>query len=149
MPTLLSPKGLRRRPLQPYFPLEYYEENPVKNKGGRGVRKLASKKRGQWSNGALKAAFEALDNGYKMKDVCQKYGIPSSSLRDYYLDKRKCRKLGAAAFLIKDEKAELVQYLKDMVKISCPLTTIQLRLKVGEIIQARMTPFTNGASGKS
>ena len=149
LPTQLSPRGLRRRPLQLYFPFENYEEDLVRNKGGRGVKKMASKKRGQWSNGALKAAFQALDNGYKMKDFCQKYGIPRSSLRDHYLSKIKSRKLGAAVLFIKDEEVELVQYLKDMVKISCPLTTIQLRLKVGEIIQARMTPFTNGVSGKS
>ena len=57
---------------------------------------------------------------------------------------KKSIKLGATTILINDEVTELVQYLKDMVKTSCPLNTTQLRLKVAEITQARMTPFTNG-----
>ena len=43
----------------------------------------------------------------------------------------------------------LVQYLEEMIRISCPLNTTQLKLKFAEIIQTRKTPFSNGMLGKS
>ena len=45
------------------------------------------KKRGQWSNEALRLSINAFDSGYKMKDVCKRFGIPRSTLREQYLGK--------------------------------------------------------------
>ena len=132
-PKQVSYRRFKKRPLQPYSSLQNYEEEPIRNKRGRGVKILALKKRGQWSNRALKAFFQALDNGYKIQEVSQKYGIPRSSRRENYLGKRKSRKFGAIAILTMVEKAKLVVYMEDMVKISCLLNTTQLRLKVVEI----------------
>ena len=47
------------------------------------------------------------------------------------------------------EEKELVKYLEDMVRASCSLNIIELKLKVAEIIQRRMIPFINGMPGKS
>ena len=128
LPKPLSPRRLRKGALQPSSPLQNYEEEPIRNKRGRGVtqRKLAPQKK-RWSNATLKAAIQTLDNGHRMKLVCQKFGIPRSSFREHYLEKRKSRKVRVAAVLTMAEEAELVQYMEDMIKISCPLNTIQLR----------------------
>ena len=105
--------------------------------------------RGQWTSAALKLAIDALDTGYPMSQVCKKYEIPRSSLRDHYVAKRKSRKSGPPGIFIIAEEEELVQYLQEMVRVSCPLNITQLRTKVAELTQTRWTPFTNGIPGKS
>ena len=42
-----------------------------------------------------------------------------------------------------------MKYLEEMVRVSCPLNITQLKAKMGEITQTRLTPFTNGIPGKS
>ena len=70
-------------------------------------------------------------------------------MREHYIGKRKSRKIWPKGVLTKAEEASLVQYLKEMVRVSCSLNIAQLKLKVAEITQTRMTPFTNGIPGKS
>ena len=105
--------------------------------------------RGQWTIETLKLAIDALDTRYPMSQMCKKYGIPRNSLRDYYVGKRKSRKSRPLGVLTTTEEEELMQYLQEMVRVSCPLNIIQLRTKVAELTQTRWTPFTNGNLGKS
>ena len=57
-------------------------------------KKIAKSQRAQWSSEALYLAIEGLDDGYKMSEVCEKYNIPSSSLRDHVVGRFKGRKMG-------------------------------------------------------
>ena len=104
---------------------------------------MPKKIRRLWCNEALRLAFDALDSGYKMSEVSMKYGIPRSSLREHYHGRRKSRKLGPKGVLTMVEEEELVKYLHKMVRVSCPLNIAELKLKVVEITQGRMTPFIN------
>ena len=90
---------------------------------------------------ALCLAIDALDNGYKFSEVCMKYEIPRSSLRDHYVEITKSTKIGPKGVLTMEEETILRQYLEEMVRISCPLNTTQLKLKVAEIIQGRSTQY--------
>ena len=110
---------------------------------------MPSKRRGQWSNEALRLAFEALDNGYKMMDVGNKYEILKSILRKHYFKKKKSRKLGPKGVLTIAEEGHLMKYLEEIVKIFCSLNTIHLKLKVVKITQIRMALFTNKVLRKS
>ena len=94
-------------------------------------------------------AIDALDSGYNMSQVSRHFQIPRSSLRDHYEGRTKSRKLGPQAVLTKVEEEQLVTYLEDMVRVSCPLNITELKAKVAEITQTRLTPFTNGILGKS
>ena len=51
----------------------------------------------------------------------KKYGIPRSSVRDSYFGKRKSRKLGPQGVLTTAKEEELLHYLQEMVRVSCPL----------------------------
>ena len=114
-------EGLRSRDLTAREPLQRFEEQPAQSIGGRGVKKMPIKPRGQWSNKALIAAIDALDDGYKIQDVSNNFGIPRSTLREHYVGKRKSRKIGPKGVLTMAEEASLVQYLVEMVRVSCPL----------------------------
>ena len=60
-------EGLRTRDLTAREPLQRFEEQPTQSIGGRCVKKIPPKPRGQWSNKALIAAIDALDDGHKMQ----------------------------------------------------------------------------------
>jgi hypothetical protein len=111
--------------------------------------KNQGKKRGAWTNKALKAALDALDDGHKMAEVSKHYKIPRTSLRDHANGKTKCRKYGAKGVLTKEEEKYLCQYLEEMVRWGHALTPTQLRVKVAQLTQTRPTPFTNGMPGIS
>ena len=51
--------------------------------------------------------------------------------------------------LTKEEEKELIHYLQLMVELGHPLTPGQLKAKVGEITQSRVTPFRDGIPGNS
>ena len=101
------------------------------------------------ANEALRLAIRALDNGHKMKDVYKKYEIPRSTFREHYLGKRTSRKIGPSTTFISAKEKELVHYLEEMVRLACPLNTSQLKIKVVEMTQTRITPFKDGTPNKS
>ena len=96
-----------------------------------------------------KLAIDALDSGYPLSQVCKKYGIPRSGLRDHYIGKRESRKSGPQGVLIPAEEEKLVHYLQEMVKVFCPLNITQLRAKVTKLTQTSWIPLTNGIPEKS
>lgn len=83
----LCTNAMRREPID-MPPLPNLEQ-PTKNKGGRGIKKRVKKNTFDWIDHALQLAMAALDNGYKMEQVCKKYGIPRTSLKDHYSGKTK------------------------------------------------------------
>ena len=105
-----SPRSLRARAGLSRSPLQDLDQISTRNKCGRGIKKKSKCMRGQWTSTALKLAMDTLDTGYPMSQVCKKYGIPRSSLRDHYVGKRKSRKSGPAGVLTTAEEEELVHY---------------------------------------
>ena len=51
--------------------------------------------------------------------------------------------------LTAEEEHDLVGYLDKMIALGHPLNPSQLKLKVAEITQERVTPFKNGIPGES
>ena len=84
-----------------------------------------------------------------MAEVSRKYKIPRSSIRDHYKGSTIQRKLRPKIILTNEEELQLVEYMHLMVKWDHPMTPTQVKAKVAEIIQERITPFTNGIPGKS
>ena len=74
-----------------------------------------------WSDKDLKQATGALDSGYSMKEVCEAYSIPRTSLRDHYNGRIKCRKMGSQSILTKKEDNKVVEYMVDMGRLAYPL----------------------------
>ena len=105
--------------------------------------------RAKWSDEDLKLAIEALDSGYSMREVCEAFSIPRTSLRDHYNGRLRSRKMGPPSILTKVEQDKLVLYMVEMAKLAHPLSATDLKLKVVEICQTRETPFKDGIRGKS
>ena len=80
-----------------------------------------------------------------MRDVSSKYRILNFTIREHYVGKTKSRDLGPHAILTMVKEEKLVQYLEEMVRVSCPLKN-PTKVKVTKITQTRMTPFINGIS---
>ena len=83
---------------------------------------IAKAKRAQWSSEALHLAMEGLDEGYKMNEVCKKYNMPRSSLRDHQIGRSRGRKMGPKTILTKDEEIKLCHYIDLMVEWRHPMT---------------------------
>ena len=110
---------------------------------------LVKKTRAHWSNEALKLAIEGVDQGYSMAEVCRKYRIPKSSLRDHIVGRTRGRKMRPKTILSQEEEEKLCEYIDLMVHWGHPMTPTQLKNKVAEITQARVTPFKNGIPSDS
>ena len=78
--------------------------------------------RSQWSNESLELAIEGLGQGYKIFEVCEKYNIPRSSLRDHFLGKSRGRKMGPKTVLSTKEEEKLCEYIDLMVNWGHPMT---------------------------
>ena len=123
-----SLRRLRKNLISPRQPLESFQEEHPRNKGGRGIKKPAPKKREQWSHAALRLAIDALDSGHAIGEVSKAYGILRTSLREHYIGKRETKKSEPKEVLTMAEEEDLVHYMEEMVRMSCPLNTTQLKL---------------------
>ena len=135
-------------------PLEPQEEDHNLNhdfltKQGIGEEGKKLCKNGNWSTKTMDLAFEKLDDGYLMPEVSVFFKIPRSYLRDHYLGITTSRKRGPQGVLTAEEEKALVVYLDEMIALGHPLNPSQLKLKVAEITQERVTPFKNGIPGES
>ena len=83
-----------------------------------------------------------------MSEVCLKYGIPRSSLRDHIEERTRTRRMGPNTILTQEE-CQLVDYIQMMVLWGHPITPSQLKSKVAEITQLKIIPFKNGIPGDS
>jgi hypothetical protein len=75
--------------------------------------------------------------------VARYFDMPASSLRDHIYGRSTRRKRGRQGVLSVQEESDLIQYLLKMQDLGYPLTVGDLRLKVAEIIETRVNPFTN------
>ena len=69
-----------------------------------------------------------------MKEICEAFSISRTFLKDHYNRKFKRRKIEPPKILIKDEKAKLLEYMVEMVRLIHPLSINDLKLKVVEIL---------------
>ena len=92
-------------------------------------------------------AIKGLDQGYKISEVCEKYNIPRSSLKDHIVGISKGRKLDSKTILSMDKEVKLCDYIELMGKWRHPMTSTQLKAKMAEITQDRMTTFKNEVLG--
>jgi len=95
----------------------------------------------------LQYVLDAVESGGRICTVARHYGIPASSLRDHLYGCTIHRKRGRQGVLTNKEEEELERYLLQMQDLGYPLTIAQLRLKVVEITQTRVTPFRDGIPG--
>ena len=110
-----------------------YGSKTYEKQGWKGGQKNNKKKRGLWTNKAVKLAINAVDSGYKMSQVCKQFQISRSSLRNHYEARKKNRKLGPLGGLTTVEEKELVHYLEKMVRASYPLNITHFKAKVVEL----------------
>lgn len=96
------------------------------------------------------AAMQAVDAGSPIWTMARYFDMPASSLRDHIYGRSTGRKYGRQRVLsvqeesdLVQEENDLVQYLLKMQDLRYPLTMGDLRLKVAEIIETRVNPFTN------
>ena len=105
--------------------------------------------RAKWSDEDLKLAIGALDSGYNMREVCEAFSIPRTSLRDHYNGRITSRKMGPPSIPTKEEEDKLVLYMVEMATLAHPFSASDLKLKVAEIYQTRGTPFKDGIPSKN
>ena len=77
------------------------------------------KTRANWSDQDLKDAISCLDIGYIIKEVCEAFSIPRTSLRDHYEGRVKGRKMGPKSILTKEEEENLVAYMMEWLDWHC------------------------------
>ena len=103
----------------------------------------------KWSDEDLKLAIGVLDSRYSMREVCEAFSIPRTSLRNHYNEKVTSRKMEPPSILTKEDEDKLVFYMVEMAKLAHPLSVTDVKLKVAEFCQTRGTPFKDGIPGKS
>ena len=60
---------------------------PSPPQGTQRLQNLRGKyTRAKWSDADLKLAIGALDSGYSMREVCEAFSIPKTSLRDHIME---------------------------------------------------------------
>ena len=130
------------------MPLQMRRKPPQKEEDSKSKKK--GNLRAQWTDEALKEAIQAIDDGYTIEEASIHYSIPKTSLRDHISGKIIIsRKMGPAPTLTKEEEVALIHYLEEMVDLGHLLNPSQLKTKVGEMIQSRLTPFKQGIPGNS
>ena len=82
----------------------------------------------------MRLAFDAMERGGRLRTVARHYGIPASSLRDHLYGRTLTRKRGRQGVLTSEEEASLECYILQMQDLGFPLTIVQLRVKVAEVV---------------
>ena len=100
----------------------------------------------KWLTSTLREAIEAIESrGMNIQGAARWYNIPTSSLGDYLHDKTTHQNQGAKGILEPHEEAEVVAWLLRMLDhIGYSVTITQLKLKVTELTQMRVTSFLGG-----
>jgi hypothetical protein len=119
----------------------------TKLRQGRHKSKIL-KKNGNWSTEALTLAMAAVEDGRKIKEAGEDFGIPPSTLRVHLMGTIQSRKRGKKAVMSEQEETTLVQYVQDMCDRAHPLNMTQLIMKAIQLTQHRETPFRDGIPGR-
>jgi hypothetical protein len=137
-------KSVTATEVNPLDPPDMGAETP-----GLTLEKKTPRKNGLWSTAHLDKAIEMIEGGAKIKAAAKAVNIPASSVRDHLFGKRKGRKRGRERILNDEEENDLKTFLQKMQDSGQPFTPTQLKLKVAQLTQTRVTPFVDGIPGKS
>ena len=92
----------------------------------------------------MQAAISAVERGAKIRAIARDFDIPQSTLGDHVNGRVLQRKKGPPIVLTHSEETTLEAYILKMQEYAYPLSMDQLRLKVAEMVQDRVTPFRDG-----
>ena len=101
----------------------------------------------QWTDAQMHVAMAAVERGAKLRAIARNFDIPASTLADHVNGKILQRKKGLSTVLIHSEEKALKEYILKMQEYAYPLSMDQLRLKVAEMVQDKVTPFCDGIPG--
>ena len=130
--------------------------SPVRSDVGQGQRssrtgqpasRFGKRKVGQWSDAQMAAAMAVVEGGGKIRAVARNFDIQASTLADHVNGRVLQRKKGPPTVLTQSEEKALEEYILKMQEYAYPLSMDQLRLKVAEMVQERVTPFRDGILG--
>jgi hypothetical protein len=114
---------------------------------GQHMQQGRKRKNGNWSDSALRATIDAIDDGLPIRRASEKFGIPRATLHDWLYERTISRKRGKEGTLTASEEALIVQWICKRQDLGWPITNLDLRLKVCEITQTRPTLFKDGIPG--
>ena len=95
----------------------------------------------------MHAAIVAVERGAKVQAAPRNFDIPASTLADHINGRILQRKKEPPTVLTQSEETTLEEYILKMQEYGHPLSMDQLRLKVAEMVQYRVTPFHDGIPG--
>ena len=95
----------------------------------------------------MQAAVLAVERGAKVRAGARHFDILASTLADHVNGRILKRKKGPPTVLTQSEETALEEYILKMQEYGYPLSMDQLRLKVAEMVQCRVTPFRDGIPG--
>ena len=144
-PPLVGPQ-LRSRVLAIVRLLLLPLEEPTQQPNRGGKRKNAYQ-RAQWSDRALELAMEVFDNDHFYSRIFAKYKILRSSIRDHMNGKTRSRKMDPKGVLTVEDETALCNYIEEMTNYGLLLIPIQIKIKVGQMIEERINSFKNGILG--
>jgi hypothetical protein len=96
----------------------------------------------------LRAAMATVEDGRKIQEIGEDFGIPPSTLRAHLMGTIQSRKRGKKLVMSEQEEAALVQYVLDMCDRAHPLNMTQLIINAAQLTQHRETPFKYGILGR-
>jgi hypothetical protein len=89
-----------------------------------------------------------VEDGRKIQEASEDFGIPPSTLRAHLIGTIQSRKRGKKVVMIEQEEAALEQYVLNMCDRAHPLNMTQLIMKATQLTQHRETPFKDGIPGR-
>ena len=92
----------------------------------------------------MTAAMAAIKRGGKIRALARNFDIQASTLADHVNGRVLQRKKGPPTMLTQSEERALEEYILKIQEYAYPLSMDQLRLKVAEMVQERVTPFRDG-----
>jgi hypothetical protein len=141
-PAITGPSGQ-----QPSVQRGPDESSPMQQHAQRVRREVTGRRSAAWTDETLAAAMHAVDSGSALCTMARHFDIPATFLRDHIYGRSLGRKRGRQGTLSVQEENDLVQYLLKMQDLGYPLTVGELRLKVAEMTETRVNPFTNNIPG--
>jgi hypothetical protein len=130
--------GPRSPSLAPTVAREHDQAHVQATKTQNGRRLM---KNGNWSEGQLKAAMAAVEQGCPVQTTALDYDIPRSTLRGHVMDLILSRKRGRKPVLSVGEEEKVVKYIMGMARYGHLISITELKIKVAEATQLWQTPF--------
>jgi hypothetical protein len=98
-----------------------------------------------WINEALELIMDAIENGtFSLRRASRAWNIPMSSISNHLNGKTKSRKIGPRGVLTEKKDAIMITWTLVMGECGLSISLQQLKMKVVELTQTKVTPFRNG-----